>query len=154
MKKTIITFFLFLLCSISYAQKNEELTKVRANLSAWLTSFNNKDAKTLYSLYDPESIYANANSPLMVGLDQIKPWYNQVLPAVKGSVLFKEEQNIIEGNMAILIGKYYFAPQKGEATVGIAGRVALVYRKNNAGKWLLLFDMDNNPPDATPNDFK
>ena len=135
--------------------KNLELTKVRENLEQWLAAFNAKDIGALLSLYDPESVYANAGSPLMTGVDQIKPWYENVFPVLSGQLLYKEETAFIEGNMAMLIGKYYFQPpaDSPEDAEGATGRVVLVYRKSIDGRWLLLFDMDNTPPDILPSDF-
>lgn len=129
-----------------------ELDKVRHNLATWLAAFNAKDADALFALYDPESIYANAAAPLMRGVDQIKPWYEQAFQVMEGTLLYKEESAFVEGNMAILLGAYYFEPPHGtEAPEGahLTGRVVLVYRRNAAGEWKLLFDMDNTPPDVT-----
>lgn len=131
-----------------------ELSKVRENLHTWLKAFNNKDAETLFSLYDPESIYANAGAPLMKGINQIRPWYEGAFAQIEGTLLHQEEAAFIEGTMAILIGKYYFKPPEGAQEEGATGRVALVYRKSTDGRWGLLFDMDNMPPDIKPEDFK
>ncbi len=130
-----------------------ELTKVRKNLETWLTAFNAKDIETLFSLYDPESIYANADAPLMQGVDQIRPWYEQVLSNTQSTLLYKEETAFQEGNMALLIGTYYFKPPSEMEESGPTGRVALLYRRDTNGIWRLLFDMDNTPPDVTPEDF-
>lgn len=129
-----------------------ELDKVRKNLATWLKCFNNKDLDTLFTLYDPESVYANAKAPLMCGVDQIRPWYENVIPNMQGTLLFKEENAFQEGNMALLSGKFYFKPPVGNN--GSTGRVALVYRKSADGEWKLLFDMDNSAPDCTPEDFE
>jgi len=134
--------------------KNTELKKVRENLDAWLQAFNAKDLDKLFSLYDPESMYANAGAPLMKGVAQIKPWYQEAFKAVKGTLLHIEEGAFQEGNMALLIGRYYFKPEDNTGNEeGPTGRVALAYRKSEDGRWLLLFDMDNVPPDVKPEDF-
>ncbi|MEW2915521.1 nuclear transport factor 2 family protein [Ruegeria sp. ANG10] len=135
---------------------NTELDKVRANLDTWMTAFNAKDIDALFTLYDPESIYANAGAALMRGVDQIKPWYQQAFEMVEGTLHHKEEAAFIEGNMALLLGAYYFEPPAGVTPpedAHLTGRVALAYRRNDAGEWKLLFDMDNTPPDVTPEDF-
>lgn len=134
----------------------DELGKVRQNLNTWLAAFNAKDADALFALYDPESIYANAAAPLMRGVDQIKPWYEQAFQAIEGTLHHKEEATFIEGNMALLLGAYYFAPPEiAEAPEGahLTGRVLLAYRRNDAGEWKLLLDIDNTPPDVTPATF-
>lgn len=130
-----------------------EIDKVRAHLATWLAAFNAKDIDALFALYDPESIYANAGAPLMRGPKQIKPWYIQGFAAIQGTLHHREEAAFVEGNMAILLGAYYFEPPAGvtpPADSYLTGRVLLAYRRNPAGEWKLLFDMDNTPPDVTP----
>ena len=130
-----------------------EIDKVRQNLNEWLAAFNAKDGDALFALYDPESIYANAGAPLMRGVDEIKPWYEQAFKSIEGTLHHKEEAALIEGNMALLLGAYYFAPPEGVTPpegANLTGRVLLVYRRNEAGEWKLLFDIDNTPPDVTP----
>lgn len=136
--------------------ETNELEKVRHNLDTWLAAFNAKDSDALFALYDSESIYANAGAPLMRGVDQIKPWYEHAFQAIEGTLYHKEEAAFIEGNMALLLGAYYFKPPQGaDATedAHLTGRVLLAYRRNAAGEWKLLFDIDNTPPDVTPATF-
>jgi ketosteroid isomerase-like protein len=124
------------------------------NLDAWLSAFNTKNIESLCSLYDPQSLYANAAAPLAHGIEQIKPWYSDAFAMVNGTLLFKEEALFQESTMALLVGKYYFkAPAGNDESCGDTGRVALVYRLSEDGRWLLLFDMDNTPPDITAQDF-
>ncbi len=134
----------------------QELGKVRENLTTWLEAFNEKDIDKLFSLYDEESVYANAGAALMTGKENIKGWYLEAFKMVEGTLLYKEETACQEGGLALLVGKYFFQPPQGSessADAHLTGRVALVYRKAADGRWLLLFDMDNMPPDVTPSDF-
>lgn len=137
-------------------QDTLEIAKVRKNLDTWLTAFNAKDIDTLFILYDPESVYANAGAPLMRGVDEIRPWYEQALSQMVGTLLYKEEAAIQDGNLAMLLGAYYFEPPAGvtpPADAHLTGRVSLIYRRNDKGEWKLLFDMDNTPPDVSPESF-
>lgn len=133
-------------------QNSQELAKIHQNLNEWLEAFNAKDLDRLVALYDPESVYANAAAPLMRGIDQIMPWYAGAFDAIEGTLLYKEEQAFVDQNLGIVIGAYYFKPPEGEAPE-MTGRVALLYRRNEKGEWKLLFDMDNTPPDVTPEIF-
>jgi ketosteroid isomerase-like protein len=92
----------------------------------------------------------------MRGVDEIRPWYEQAFKMMEGTLLHQEEAAFVEGNMAVLLGAYYFSPPEGVTPpeeAHLTGRVALVYRRNEAGEWKLLFDMDNTPPDVTPAQF-
>ncbi len=134
-----------------------EISKVRHNLQQWLTAFNGKDIETLFSLYDAQSVYANAGAPLMRGVEQIRPWYEQAFSNISGTLLYREEAAVQDGNLALLLGAYYFQPPEGTTAppdAHLTGRVALVYRRNESGDWKLLFDMDNSPPDVTPATFE
>ena len=73
---------------------------------------------------------------------------------VEGQLLFKEER-VVEGeSLSLIVGKYFFKPPEGkEPDKNAAGRVGLVYRRSADGRWLLMFDMDNTPPDVSPQDF-
>ena len=133
--------------------KTSELDKVRENLESWLAAFNAKDSEALFALYDSESIYANAAAPLMRGIDEIRPWYEQAFKVIEGTLHYKEEAAFVESAMAVLLGAYYFAPPEGVTPpedAQLTGRVLLAYRRNDAGEWKLLFDIDNTPPDVTP----
>ncbi|MEM7467781.1 MAG: nuclear transport factor 2 family protein [Pseudomonadota bacterium] len=134
----------------------KEIEKVRSNLAGWLAAFNEKNLEKLFSYYHLESLYANANAPLLRGVAQIKPWYENMLKTFSGTLEYQEEAAIQEGSLAMLLGAYFFRPPNGE-TVSVdpttTGRVCLIYRKNERGNWKLIFDMDNNPPDIVPDQF-
>jgi len=133
---------------------SENLTLIRANLNSWMTAFNAKDLDGLFSLYDTESVYANAGAPMMVGIPAIREWYAVAFENVDGTLLFSEEKAFAGSDMGLIVGKYYFEPPAGKPVgENTAGRVALLYRKDESGAWKLLFDMDNTPPDVTPADF-
>ena len=129
------------------------LEGVRQNLEAWLAAFNAKDIDALFSLYDSESVYANAGAPLMRGVAEIRPWYEAAFESVAGTLHHREETAFVEGNMALLSGVYYFEPPAGTTppeNASLTGRVLLAYRRDVSGQWKLLFDMDNTPPDVSP----
>lgn len=134
-------------------QHLKETKSAHENLKTWLAAFNAKDINKLISLYDSDSIYAGASAALSKGIEEIEQRYKKAFSTVKGTLLFKEEAFFEENNMALLVGKYYFQPQVVSENAGNTGRVALVYRRSPEGRWLLLFDMDNQPPDVKPEDF-
>ena len=67
---------------------SDSVQGARANLSAWLTAFNNKDMNAFMTLYDNEVVYANAQAPLMQGLAEIQQWFERTFEKTKGVLLF------------------------------------------------------------------
>lgn len=123
---------------------------IRAALDAWLTAFNTKDVENFFSLYDPDAVYANAGAPLVVGLDNIKSSFADQLADPTGRISFREETLLTTDDMGLISGTYHFstAQEDGSIVDGPSGRVALLYRRSDDGRWLLTFDIDNAPPDA------
>lgn len=126
--------------------------EIRDAVKKWLQRFNAKDQDNFFQLFHPDILYANGASPLMRGLTQIKPWYQEMWKQLDSQAIVKEEQITISGDMALFVGRFFFKPNHDDQA-GETGRVALVYRKNENGVWLLAFDMDNRPPDVLPQDF-
>ncbi len=138
-------------------ENEEEIAKVRTNLSNWLAAFNEKNLDKLFSLYAADSMYANAGAPLLRGIEEIKPWYEEAFKQVEGTLRYKEEAAVQQGSLAMLLGIYYFEPPTGvvpPVDAELTGRVSLIYRREQQGDWKLIFDMDNTPPDVSPANFQ
>ncbi len=138
-------------------ENEEEIAKVRNNLSDWLAAFNEKSLDKLFSLYAADSMYANAGAPLLRGIEEIKPWYEEAFKQVEGTLRYKEEAAVQQGSLAMLLGIYYFEPPTGvvpPVDAELTGRVSLIYRREQQGDWKLIFDMDNTPPDVSPASFR
>jgi|GEM_PF-1015577 len=134
--------------------KVTDISLVRANLTAWLAAFNAKDIDALMEQYDAESSYAGASGPYLTSLEDIRALYSAGFDAINATLLFFEEKAVAGSDMALIVGKFYFAPPEGSDATGLTGRVALVYRKQADGSWKLLFDMDNAGADVSPQDFQ
>lgn len=130
----------------------DELSEVREVMNTWLAAFETHDLDALMRVYHAECVYANAQSPLMQGVSEIRPWFATAFEMLDGSMMFQEEGHVITGEIAILYGKYCLKKSKGPAGTDDAGRVALVMKKDPNGAWRIVFDMDNTPPDAAPAD--
>ncbi len=131
---------------------NTPENEIRKAVKAWLLRFNTKDESTFFDLFHPEIVYANGASPLMRGISEIRPWYQEMWKHLEATAIVKEEQITVTGDMALFVGRFLFQPDNSDHPAE-TGRVALVYRKNENGDWLLAFDMDNRPPDVQPADF-
>ncbi|WP_299223647.1 DUF4440 domain-containing protein [uncultured Aquimarina sp.] len=130
---------------------NENIvTEVRNALDQWLKAFNNNDIEALMAVYDPEIVYANSAKPIEIGIPIVKEGFTKSF-AIKPKVFFKEEQAIAVEGLGYIAGQFRIAGTSPEdsSEIGESGRVVVIFRKNNAGEWKLVFDMDNRPPDVT-----
>ena len=129
---------------------------VRQALKSWLQAFNNKDYEAFSALYDPEVLYSNNSAPLKRGATEVVSSFKPAFSSEIGTLQFLEEAVFQDGNLALIVGKFYFRPSDDTDPdeTGATGRVALVYRRSLDGRWLLLYDMDNKPPDSKPEDFE
>ncbi len=123
---------------------------IREALDLWLKAFNSKDIEALSSYYDPEAVYANDGAPLMQGLGQIRPWFEQAFQMMKGTLLFQEEAVLTSVDMGVVVGQFCFRTEGEEDETG---RVCVVFRRAADGRWLLVYDMDNRPPDVVGENF-
>ena len=137
-------------------EKQTNGDQVRAVLDRWLAAFNAKDSKTLFSLYDPETVYANSRSGRMDGVEGLRPWYERVFKDGSLRVLFKEETLFEVDGLALIAGKFHFRNLQADGShrSGGCGRVALLFRRDKDGAWRLAYDIDNEAPDVFPADFE
>lgn len=123
---------------------------IRNALNVWLQAFNDNDLNALADLYDPEINYANSAKAIEIGIPAVKEGFANSF-AIKPVVTFKEEQVIAVDGLGYIAGQFRVSgtsPEDG-STVGEAGRVVAIFRKDSNGEWKLVFDMDNRPPDVT-----
>lgn len=126
------------------------ISEVRNALDQWLKAFNDNDIEALMRIYDPEIVYANSAKPIEIGIPVVKQGFINSF-AIQPKVEFKEEQAIAVDGLGYLAGQFKVTgthPEDG-SEVGEKGRVVVIFRKNKAGDWKLVFDMDNRPPDVT-----
>ena len=141
------------------APNNTSADASREALASWLRAFNARDLEALIALYDSDSVYANAASPLMRGPEAIRPWFEGAFASTSTRALFREETLVPGEDMCLIVGKFFTQIVDGqpeedpEKASGELGRVALVLRRSEAGAWRIVFDMDNRPPDVEPADF-
>ncbi|MGH3643993.1 MAG: YybH family protein [Mycobacterium sp.] len=137
-------------------EKQTNGDQVRAVLDRWLAAFNAKDSQTLFSLYDPDTVYANSGSGRMDGVEGLRPWYEEVFEDRSLRVLFKEETLFEDDALALIAGKFHFRNLQADGSYqsGGCGRVALLFRRAKDGAWRLAYDIDNKAPDVFPTDFE
>lgn len=129
---------------------NNLVKEVQNTLDQWLDAFNNNDIEALMNVYDPEVVYANSNKPIEIGIPIVKEGFLNSF-AIKPKVIFKEEQVIAVEGLGYIAGQFRITGTNPEDSSEVVetGRVVVIFRKNKAGQWKLIFDMDNRPPDVT-----
>jgi len=125
-------------------------TEVRAALAAWLTAYNHKNQDAFYALYDSAVVYTNEHAPIRRGIDEVREAFTPAFADAGSRLSFREEALFASPELALISGTYHFATLQPDDSLepGNSGRVALLYRKATDGRWLLVFDTDNSPPDA------
>ena len=127
----------------------------RNELVSWIEAFNSQDINALIAHYDPDIVYMNADTPAAVGIDSVSQWFSGAFPNTKDLTLYlKEEYAFAGSDMAVLIETYLFKPNEGVNMPESTGRATFVFRLNAAGEWKLVHDIDNSPPDTTPELFR
>jgi len=123
------------------------IAAARATFLGWMKAFNDRDIDALMSYYDVNIVVRPATSSQVVGIEAVRAWLRSLLPSLTGTtMLYKEDFAFGGEDLAVLIGTFLFESSNGP---GPAGRVALTYRRDGRGEWKLVFDVDNNPPDAS-----
>ncbi|MEM9907587.1 MAG: DUF4440 domain-containing protein [Cyanobacteria bacterium P01_D01_bin.44] len=126
--------------------------RVREAIREWLSACQTRDFEKLATLYDSEAVYAHDRAALIRGVPSIVAWFENALSQMSFKSYFKEEVLLVEGRIAIAVGKFCLVPTD-EQFPPEAGRVVLTYRRSADDRWLLVCDIDNRPPDCSPNDF-
>lgn len=127
---------------------------IREALASWLSAFNARNLEALMALYDPDAVYANDTAPLMRGINEIRPWFEDTFSSMQAKAHFKEEALFQGPELALIIGKFFTEFLEGDSeNLGETGRVVVAFRRSKEGRWRLVFDMDNRPPDVQPSDF-
>lgn len=126
--------------------------QVREAIREWLSACKTGDFEKLATLYDSEAVYAHDRAALIRGVPNIVSWFENALSQMSFESYFQEEVLLVEGNIAIAVGKFCLAPTD-EKFPPEAGRVVLTYRRSADDRWLLICDIDNRPPDCSPSDF-
>lgn len=129
---------------------NNAITEVRKALDQWFSAFKNNDIEALMAVYDPEIVYANSSKPIEIGIPVVKEGFINSFAIKPQIVAFEEEQAIAVDGLGYIAGRFKIEgtnPEDG-SQLEESGRVVVIFRKNDAGEWKLVFDMDNRPPDV------
>jgi ketosteroid isomerase-like protein len=126
----------------------------RAAFRRWIQAHEEHNFEARMALYDPQFVLLNASAPRVVGIEAFRKVSAASFQANQGGSLeYKEEFAFGGADMAVLVGSFLIGSPEGATKRSIAGRVALVFCRNTQGEWRIVLDIDNNPPDVTPEQF-
>ena len=123
-----------------------DLDEVLAVVERWMSCMDAGDLDGMLACCDPEVVIANERQPTTVGVDPVRTKYADRLAKSDTKSTFDAEHSAVYDNFAIVIGHFQVdATDKmsGDARVA-AGRLTMAFRKDRAGDWKLILDVDNN----------
>ena len=102
-------------------------------------------------LYQPDATVALHDQPMLQGIDAIRKYFSQRVG--RGEIEFqtKLERVQVDGRTAYALSAYWFTltvPGRAEPFRD-AGRSLLIYRRDDAGRWLIQLDIDQTTPDVS-----
>lgn len=136
---------------VKKAKKTRAVKSLEKSFTTWVNAYNKKDIESFMSLYAPDTIYANANSGFIKGIDNVKAWHNKAFAETKGKLKYVQESLTVKGNLGVVLINYTIEPNGAQKTEeDYDGRAMLVFRKATFGKWFLLYDMDQTVSGVLP----
>ena len=119
---------------------------VLAAIDRWLSCLDDGDLEGLLDCCDPDVVIANERQPTTVGVAHVREKYAPRLEQFSTRSSFDAEHVAVYGEFAIVVG--HFEVNATDKTSGdtrtATGRLALNYRKDAAGAWKMILDIDNN----------
>ena len=123
--------------------------EVRAMAEQWVSAFNSHDIEALMSLYDPLANAMTNSSPRINSITAMRE-INEGAFAIKPAMTFEIEETVATENMGYVFGVFKLTGVNpvDSSVIADAGRALVIFKKDDEGKWKLVLDMDNRPPDV------
>ncbi|MBY5931579.1 DUF4440 domain-containing protein [Tateyamaria omphalii] len=125
-----------------------ERKEIEAIIDRWNNGLDGGDIEQMVSTCHPDVMTVNEHQPVTVGAQAIRDKYNPRIAAADITSGFDIEKLELYGDVAIVVGQFYGTMtmrDTGEVR-SPKGRLALVYKRDDAGAWKMILDMDNNGP--------
>ncbi|MEZ5499707.1 MAG: DUF4440 domain-containing protein [Steroidobacteraceae bacterium] len=149
MRQAAVLFALFLSVFSAHAADTDDAA-IRNAAASWITAFKSGALDDLMQLYDDDATIALHGQPVLLGKSAIREYFQPRIGTPGISFLLDIESISIYGDTAILLSRYWFEmPVASGSRLEDAGRSLLVYRRDDRGRWLIRFDIDQATPDAT-----
>lgn len=125
-----------------------ERKEIEAAIDAWNSGLDAGNINQMVSTCHANVMTVNEKQPVTVGVQAIRDKYIPRIEAAKITSRFDIEDLQFYGDTAVVAGHFYGTMKmydSGEVR-NPEGRLVLVYKKDEAGAWKMILDMDNNGP--------
>lgn len=125
-----------------------EHEEIKAVINTWNGGLDNGDIEQMVSTCHLDAVTVNEGQPVTVGTQAIRDKYNPRIEAAEITSGYDIENLQFFGDVAVVSGRFY-STMKMRDTGDVRhpeGRLVLVYKRDEAGAWKMILDMDNNGP--------
>ena len=125
-----------------------ERSEIEAIINDWNGGLDAGDIEKMVSTCHADVMTVNERQPVTVGTQSIRDKYIPRIEAAEITSGFDIEDLQFYGDTAVVAGRFYGTMKmyaSGEVR-NPEGRLVLVYKKDEAGAWKMILDMDNNGP--------
>ncbi len=126
--------------------EREEIEEV---IKTWNSGLDGGDIERMISTCHANVMTVNERQPTTVGTQAIRDKYNPRIAAAEITSGYEVEELQVFGDVAVVSGRFY-GTMKMRDTGDVRspeGRLVLVYKRDDAGTWKMILDIDNNGPD-------
>ena len=118
---------------------------IRDAVERWMGALDGGDLEGVLACCHDDIVMANGGAPTARGIAVLRERYAPRIAAFDITSGWDEEVLCLHGDTAVIVGRYTvsMAPKEGGDARDIAGRVALTYRRDAAGGWKIIADVDN-----------
>ncbi len=125
-----------------------ERNEIEAVINDWNGGLDAGDIEKMVRTCHANVMTVNEKQPVTVGTQAIRDKYIPRIEAAEITSGFDIEDLQFYGDTAVVSGRFYGTMKmydSGEVR-NPEGRLVLVYKKDEAGTWKMILDMDNNGP--------
>ena len=125
-----------------------EHEEIEAVINTWNGGLDNGDIEQMVSTCHLDAVTVNEGQPVTVGTQAIRDKYNPRIEAAEITSGYDIENLQFFDDVAVVSGRFY-GTMKMRDTGDVRhpeGRLVLVYKRDEAGAWKMILDMDNNGP--------
>ncbi len=125
-----------------------EREEIEAVIKRWTDGLGAGDIEAMIATCHPDIVTANERQPVTIGTQDVRDKYSPRIAAAEITSGFVIEHLQFFGEVAVVSGRFYGTMtmrDTGEVRSS-AGRLVLVYQRDESGAWKMILDIDNNGP--------